>query len=96
MSQIKDDLICEMIRISQTNLLGKKRDQSNGESGEKMVLDWIRAHAARYREEFAVRLEPYSSAELGDMLSELTQTRKDLNEILRNHPVQTSKPKPAH
>ena len=25
MSQIKDDLICEIIRVSQTNLLGRKQ-----------------------------------------------------------------------
>ena len=93
MSQIKDDLICEVIRVSQTHLLGKKTAQGNGESGEKMVLEWIRCNAASYREDFKVCLEPYSTAELGDMLHELTQSRKDLSEILKNHPLHPPKPK---
>ena len=83
MSQIKDDLICEIIRVSQTNLLKKKRAQSSGKSGEKVVLDWIRCNAASYREDFIVCLKPYPAAELGDMLSELTRSGKDLNEILK-------------
>ena len=83
MSQIKDDLICEIIRVSQTNLLKKKRAQSSEKSGEKVVLDWIRCNAASYREDFIVCLKPYPAAELGDMLSELTRSGKDLNEILK-------------
>ena len=83
MNQIKDDLICEIIRVSQTNLLKKKRVQSSEKSGEKVVLDWIRCNAASYREDFIVCLKPYPAAELGDMLSELTRSGKDLNEILK-------------
>ncbi|KMP10350.1 hypothetical protein UR09_06530 [Candidatus Nitromaritima sp. SCGC AAA799-A02] len=93
MSQIKDDLICEIIRVSQTNLLAKKKNQSHRESGEEVVLDWIRCNAASYRADFKVCLEPYSTGELGDMLSELTQSQKDLSDILKNHPLQPSQSK---
>jgi len=93
MSLIKDDLICEVIRVSQTNLLGKKTARGNGESGEKIVLEWIRCNAASYRKDFKVCLEPYSTAELGDILNELTQSAKDLSEILQNHPLHLLKPK---
>jgi len=85
MNQIKDDLICEIIRVSQTNLLKKKRAQSSEKSGEEVVLDWIRCNAASYREGFIVCLKPYPATELGDMLSELTQSGKDLSEILKDH-----------
>ncbi|NIQ01743.1 MAG: hypothetical protein GWM98_16255, partial [Nitrospinaceae bacterium] len=49
MSQIKDDLICEIIRISQTNLLGKKTAESREDPGEGNVLEWIKNNAASYR-----------------------------------------------
>ena len=93
MNQIKDDLICEIIRVSQTNLLKKKRAQSSGKSGEKVVLDWIRCNAASYREDFIVCLKPYPAAELGNILSELTQSEKDLSEILKDHRSDSSEPK---
>jgi hypothetical protein len=93
MNQIKDDLICEIIRVSQTNLLKKKRAQSSGKSGEKVVLDWIRCNAASYREGFIVCLKPYPATELGDMLSELTQSGKDLSEILKDHRSDPPEPK---
>ena len=93
MNQIKDDLICEIIRVSQTNLLEKKRAQSSEKSGEKVVLDWIRCNAASYREGFIVCLKPYPATELGDMLSELTQSGKDLSEILKDHRSDPPEPK---
>ena len=93
MSRIKDDLVCEIIRISQTNLLGKKKAECNEESEDDVVMDWIRCNAADYREDFKECLSSYSPAELGDMLSELTHSKKDLSEILRNYPQHNSKPK---
>lgn len=96
MSRIKDDLVCEIIRVSQTNMLGKKRAGCNGESGDDVVMDWIRCNAASYREGFKECLNLYSAAELGDMLSELTQSEKDLSEILKNYPQHQSQPKISH
>ena len=91
MNRIKDDLVCEVIRVSQTNLLGKKKAECNEDSDDGVVVDWIRCNAANYRESFKECLGSYSTAELGDMLSELTQSKKDLSEILRNYPQKKSK-----
>ena len=93
MSRIKDDLVCEIIRVSQTNLLGKKKAECSKESENDVVMDWIRCHAADYREGFKEHLDLYSPSELGNMLSELTQSKKDLSEILINYPQHESKPK---
>ena len=93
MSRIKDDLVCEIIRVSQTNLLGKKKAECSEESEDKVVMDWIRCNAASYREDFKQCLGSYSPAELGNMLSELTQSKKDLSEILENYPQHKSKSK---
>ena len=91
MSRIKDDLVCEIIRVSQMNLLGKKKSECSEESENDVVIDWIRCNAASYREGFMECLGSYSPAELGDMLSELTQSKKDLSEILGNYPQKKSK-----
>mgnify|MGYP001052379051 CR=1 FL=1 len=86
MSRIKDDLVCEIIRVSQTNLLAKKKAESCDESGEDNVMEWIRCNAASYREDYKECLDVYSSVELGDMLSMLTQSKKDLDEIIKKYP----------
>ena len=86
MSRIKDDLVCEIIRVSQTNLLGKKKAECDEGSGDDVVMDWIRCNAASYREGFKECLDSYSAAELGDMLKMLTHSKKDLDEILKNYP----------
>ncbi|SVE53132.1 uncharacterized protein METZ01_LOCUS505986 [marine metagenome] len=93
MSRIKDDLVCEIIRVSQTNLLASKKAECSGESEDETVMDWIRYNAASYREDFEECLGFYSPAELGDMLSELTQSKKDLSEVLKNYPRHKSKSK---
>ena len=74
MSQIKDDLICEIIRVSQTNLLGKKQSQSEGHNGEEGILDWIKCNAANYRKSFMIHLDSFSATELGEILSKLTKS----------------------
>ena len=93
MSQIKDDLICEIIRVSQTNLLGKKQSEADGQSkGEESILDWIKCNAASYRESFRVHLNAFSATELGEILSMLTVSGKDLSQVLEGcswTPVQT-------
>ncbi|MFQ5451520.1 MAG: hypothetical protein ACE5E9_12905 [Nitrospinaceae bacterium] len=81
MSQIKNDLISEIIRVSQTNLLGKKRSEEK-DNEEKSVLEWIRNNAANYRESFMNRLDTFSATELGEILNKLTRSGKDLSQIL--------------
>ena len=49
MSQVKEDLICEIIRLSQTNLLDKKCANQNRETQEQIAVEWIRKNAADYR-----------------------------------------------
>ena len=93
MSRIKEDLVCEIIRVSQTNLLDKKKAECSKESENDVVMDWIRSHAASYRADFKECLGLYSAADLGDMLSELTQSKKDLSEILGSYHQLNSKPK---
>ena len=86
MSRIKDDLVCEIIRVSQTNLLAKKKAECSEESGDDIIMEWIRRNAASYREDYKECLNSYSSVELGDMLSMLTLSRKDLGEIFKKYP----------
>ena len=86
MSRIKDDLVCEIIRVSQTNLLAKKKAECSEESGDDIIMEWIRRNAASYREDYKECLDSYSAVELGDMLSMLTQSKKDLDEILKKYP----------
>ena len=86
MSRIKDDLVCEIIRVSQTNLLAKKKAECSEESGDDIIMEWIRRNAASYREDYKECLDSYSSVELGDMLNMLTLSRKDLGEIFKKYP----------
>ena len=82
MSRIKADLICEIIRLSQTNLLDKKCANMTCDTHEQVAVDWVRKNAADYRLDFQSRLEVYSATRLGEILKDLTGTGKDLNEIL--------------
>jgi len=85
-SRIKDDLVCEIIRVSQTNLLAKKKAECSEESGDDIIVEWIRRNAASYREDYKECLDSYSSVELGDMLNMLTHSKKDLGEVLKKYP----------
>ena len=82
MSMIKADLICEIIRLSQTNLLDKKCANMSCGTQEQVAVDWVRKNAADYRVNFQSKLEVYSATRLGEILKDLTDTGKDLNEIL--------------
>ena len=82
MSLIKADLICEIIRLSQTNLLDKKCANMSCDTQEQVAVDWVRKNAADYRLDFQSRLEVYSATRLGEIFKDLTDTGKDLNEIL--------------
>ena len=82
MSLIKADLICEIIRLSQTNLLDKKCANMSCDTQEQVAVDWVRKNAADYRVDFESRLEVYSATRLGEILKDLTGTGKDLNGIL--------------
>ena len=82
MSLIKADLICEIIRLSQTNLLDKKCANMSYDTQEQVAVDWVRKNAADYRVDFQSRLEVYSATRLGEILKDLTGTGKDLNGIL--------------
>ena len=86
MSRIKDDLVCEIIRVSQTNLLARKKTESTEESGDEIVMKWIQSNAASYRNKYQECLDSYSALELGDMLSRLTQSKTGLDEILKKYP----------
>ncbi len=96
MSRIKDDLICEIIRVSQTNLLGRKQSTEGNSGGEEGVLEWIKNNAANYRESFKVSLDAFSARELGDILSKLTGTGKDLNQVLEGCTWTPIEAKPSH
>ena len=82
MSLIKADLICEIIRLSQTNLVDKKCANMSCDTQEQVAVDWVRKNAADYRVDFQSRLEVYSATRLGEILKDLTGTGKDLNGIL--------------
>ena len=81
MSLIKADLICEIIRLSQTNLLDKKCANMSCDTQEQVAVDWVRKNAADYRVGFQSKLEVYSATRLGKILKDLTDTGKDLNDI---------------
>ena len=85
MSQIKADLICEIIRLSQTNLLDKKCANMSCETQEQVAVDWIRKNAADFRVDFQTRLNTYSASRLGEILRDLTESGKDLNDILKEN-----------
>ena len=82
MSRIKSDLICEIIRLSQTNLLEKKCANMSCDTQEQVAVDWVRKNAADYRVDYQSRLEAYSATRLCEILKDLTGTGKDLNDIL--------------
>lgn len=84
MSQIKADLICEIIRLSQRNLLGRKASaQSSGLDEEQAVVEWIKNNAAEYRKYFMTQLESFSSTELGDLFKTLAESGKDLDQVMQ-------------
>lgn len=92
MSQIKADLICEIIRLSQRNLLGRKAlAQGSGLDEEKAVVDWIRNNAAEYRKYFMAQLEGFSSTELGDLFKMLSESGKDLDQVMQEVPAFSKK-----
>ena len=74
-------MICEIIRLSQTNLLDKKCANMSCDTQEQVAVDWVRKNAADYRMDFQSKLEVYSATRLGEILKDLTDTGKDLNDI---------------
>jgi hypothetical protein len=82
MSQIKEDLICEIIRLSQTNLLDKKCSNMSCDAKEQVAVDWVRKNAANYRTDFHNRLNNFSASKLGEIFRDLAGSGKDLNDIL--------------
>ena len=96
MSHIKDDLICEIIRLSQTNLLEKKKAEEGEGGDEQCILDWITKNAAGYRMKFQTRLGSCSATELGGILCELTRSGKDLGQLLDGNGLTELKTKPTH
>jgi hypothetical protein len=82
MNSIKEDLICEIIRLSQTNLLDKKCADKNCEVQEQIAVDWIRQNAADYRTDFESRLDVFPASKLGEILKTLSNSGKDLSDIL--------------
>jgi len=96
MSRIKDDLICEIIRVSQQNLLGRKQSETGDSGGGDGVINWIKNNAKNYRESFMVRLDAFSARELGDILSKLTGSGKDLNQVLEGCTWTPVPVKPSH
>ena len=89
MTQIKSDLICEIIRKSQTHFLGKKDwgSPTLSEACEKSLVAWVKDNAQKYREHYKKELSQYSSAELGGILKTLDEQGKDLNDILNKCPT---------
>ena len=45
-NRVKDDLVSEIIRVSQTNLLARKKTECSEENGDDAVMEWIRCNAA--------------------------------------------------
>jgi hypothetical protein len=82
MSQIKEDLICEIIRLSQTNLLDKRCADKSSAAKEQIAVDWIRENAADYRTDFQARLDIFPASKLGEILKTLSSSGKDLSDIL--------------
>jgi hypothetical protein len=80
MDPIKYDLVNEVIRVSQTNLL-------ENQPGERAVLEWIQKNAASYREHYNKSLEGFSNQELCGMLKELSGSGKILDDVLTNVPA---------
>ena len=87
MTQIKSDLICEIIRKSQTRFLNKKGwTAEDSEACEQSVLEWVKNNACGYRNHYKEQLEAYSSGELSEVLKCLNESDKDLNDILNKVP----------
>ena len=82
MNPIKEDLISEIIRVSQTNLLGKCKGQAGSDEHERDCVASIRENAAKYRNHFHDRLDELSAQDLGVILKELKTSQKDLNDVL--------------
>lgn len=93
MHQIKADLICAIIRLSQTNLLREKKlaHCSELDHDERAVVEWIKNNAASYREHFMAQLEGYSATELGEILKMLTESQMDLDQLLEEVPASLKK-----
>ena len=86
LSPIKEDLISEIIRVSQKNLLAKNKDwgATHSDEHERGCVEWVQRNAATYRKHFHDRLEGCSCQQLGDILNELNGSKKHLNEVLKN------------
>ena len=84
MDSIKYDLVNEVIRVSQTNLLAK---QQASQPEEAAVLDWIQKNAASYRKHYNKSLEIFSNQELCGILKELNNSEKNLDDILTDFPA---------
>jgi len=91
MNQVKEDLICEIIRLSQTNLLDKKCSNKKEEAKEQIVVEWIRKNAADYRTNYQSRLDVFTASKLGEILKTLSNSEIDLSEILEG--IESSKNK---
>ncbi len=91
MSLIKADLICEIIRLSQTNLLDKKCADKNFEAQEQIAVDWIRQNAADYRMDFQSQLDVFPASKLGEILKTLSNSGKDLSDILEGFEPSTAR-----
>jgi hypothetical protein len=88
MTQIKSDLICEIIRKSQTQFLNKKGwAADHSEACEQSVLEWVKNNACGYRNHYKQQLEAYSTGELSEILKSLNGSDKDLNDILNKVPA---------
>lgn len=87
MTQINSDLICEIIRKSQTRFLNKKGwTAERSEVCEQSVLEWVKNNACGYRNHYKQQLEAYSSGELSEILKNLNESDQDLNDILNEAP----------
>ena len=88
MTQIKSDLICEIIRKSQTRFLNKKGWTAElSEASEQSVLEWVKNNACSYRNHYKEQLKSYSTGELSEILKCLNESDKDLKDILDKAPA---------
>ena len=54
----------------------------NFEAKEQVAVDWVRQNAADYRTDFQLRLDVFSASKLGEILEILSNSGKDLSDIL--------------
>lgn len=88
MTQIKSDLICEIIRKSQTRFLERKGwTADRSETCEQSVLEWVKNNARSYRDHYRQQLEACSCGELSDILKCVNESDKDLHDILNQAPA---------